>query len=1051
MKLFHKLMVLVAVVGMVPLATAGYLLIGINQDALETVIQDRRIDAAQHHSRFIDEYLSTTADNIETAIFQKGLWTMEPGEAEKIFTFLITQYGQIRTFFLIDANRRVIASANLLEPGKLEELDAYLANLPNLDAVFAGDAPRVFSNVYAAPQGGENRVILAIRNPEAGMVACAEISLDRVQSIVQKYKIGARGYAFLVDARGELIAHHEPERALQRESMLGIVDGMDQLLEARATGSGEFTDRTGELILESHQPLETVPWTLFVQEPRADAFAASSKMRTVTILLIVGAVLLGLSGGLLLTRAILRPIYQLLHGTREYGKGNLSYRLGEASRDEIGELARAFDGMGDSLLSRDRQLGRINETAKSLSSILDMEPLLDEGFEAIRTVVPATRTALYLEKDGRYFRARADGWDPPEEIDSAPGPLREESPGGLYVPLTFKDHQRGFLFLDHADSGETFAPDHQRFVEIIASAMTLSILNIELLAESVEKTRMQLELETAEVVQRTLIPREELNHPALELSGYIRSASETGGDWYGFLRDPDSDRISILIGDVTGHGVSAAMVTAAANSGIRSIEALERFLSASRGIRRDRDFDAYAPGNLLAFLNRIILASSDGSHFMTFFAATYDPATRRLTFANAGHDAPYYYVNDPTQTPRKRLTVLQADGPRLGDDPAAEFPEESVTLRPGDLVLWYTDGLPECVDKEGAQFGERRIRRLLSEVEEMGATAIKTKLIEAVEAFRGETPLNDDITILVGRVPIPVIRFVTDDPGPIEDGVRMLRDHGIRVEIGPESGPADWSVVPAGSMPASAGNGTAFIAGEELNGAMKELQKRSTPILVFGQNGAVDGRELFTILDAAVRGRGVDVRELCTADVEAGEIELHSSMDRRRVSEAVLALARSRGAKSGAIENLKVILAELMLNAFYDAPRDFEGRGLYLHKPRSEPVSLREPVRVRALWQDERVYLSVIDPFGSLKAADLIKHLSRGYSSRRQEIEFGGRPQGAGLGLSMAYASALKMFVNIDPGRSTEVTCLVDLRAARRKAQRWVKSLHLFVKGEHHA
>ena len=259
-----------------------------------------------------------------------------------------------------------------------------------------------------------------------------------------------------------------------------------------------------------------------------------------------------------------------------------------------------------------------------------------------------------------------------------------------------------------------------------------------LLQETAEKATIEKELEVARTIQETLVPGPEpVEHRGLRFAGFFQPASHCGGDWWTY-QILDDGKLLLVIGDVTGHGVPSAMITATAKSAC----------DVASNVYRAR----LGPAALLSIMNEAILASARRKFVMTCFASIYDPENRSLTFANAGHNFPYLYRASSAE--RGGFTSLMARGNRLGDVADSRYEERRIALEAGDMLIWYTDGIVECQGTGGDEYGEKRFRAAIKEVEELGSDVggARDQLIARAYKFYGQVPRADDITLVIGRV-----------------------------------------------------------------------------------------------------------------------------------------------------------------------------------------------------------------------------------------------------------------------------------------------------------
>ena len=209
-----------------------------------------------------------------------------------------------------------------------------------------------------------------------------------------------------------------------------------------------------------------------------------------------------------------------------------------------------------------------------------------------------------------------------------------------------------------------------------------------------------------------------------EISPYYQPAWEVGGDFYDFPPLED-DRVGLVIGDVSGKGIPAAVLMASTQSVLRAISQRVDSL----------------PGQVLTEANEVLCTYIPPNMFVTCFYAVLDPNSGSLTYANAGHDLPYLQSDGDAQE-------LMARGVPLGLMPGMSYEEKETTLVPRDAVLFCTDGLVEAHDPRGEMFGTPRLKSLMSERTE-DERGLSATLMKELELFTGEDrEQEDDITLL---------------------------------------------------------------------------------------------------------------------------------------------------------------------------------------------------------------------------------------------------------------------------------------------------------------
>lgn len=258
-----------------------------------------------------------------------------------------------------------------------------------------------------------------------------------------------------------------------------------------------------------------------------------------------------------------------------------------------------------------------------------------------------------------------------------------------------------------------------------------------LLKETEERATYEKEMEVARIIQESLLPPNRLiDHGYFQFTGYFKSASICGGDWWNFAEIADG-RLLVLIGDVTGHGVSSAMITAAAKSCCDTL-------------RHVTDGELTVTF-LLEELNKTIYEAANRRFVMTFFATIIDPKKKTLTFSNAGHNFPLLFRHRPADG-EPAIVPLITRGNRLGDVMDSRFLERTVPYGEGDVIVWYTDGITEGLGKSGDEYGEKRFRRSIRSALDRPADQILDKVIRDAEAFFVDfSRPEDDITLVVGK------------------------------------------------------------------------------------------------------------------------------------------------------------------------------------------------------------------------------------------------------------------------------------------------------------
>lgn len=272
----------------------------------------------------------------------------------------------------------------------------------------------------------------------------------------------------------------------------------------------------------------------------------------------------------------------------------------------------------------------------------------------------------------------------------------------------------------------------------------------ELIDETKEKMRMEQELKTAQIVQSTLFPSEPLLLNGSEVRGFCLPATECSGDWWNYHQS--GSKIFLAIGDATGHGVPAALVTSAARATMALLSEFENLSISER----------------LTCLNKAIFATTKGQIQMTLFMCSLDTDTGMLTYANASHEQTLHLPWTGQKLKRNQIGVLtESNGHRLGEVADSRYTETTVALQPGDVIAMTTDGISEMFGPSGEMFGERRFLNVLLEGFSSGRQLepVMDTLKRTMEDFRGATELKDDVTFCLlryGQAPATDLKFESE-------------------------------------------------------------------------------------------------------------------------------------------------------------------------------------------------------------------------------------------------------------------------------------------------
>jgi sigma-B regulation protein RsbU (phosphoserine phosphatase) len=289
------------------------------------------------------------------------------------------------------------------------------------------------------------------------------------------------------------------------------------------------------------------------------------------------------------------------------------------------------------------------------------------------------------------------------------------------------------------------------------NSMTTSIEK--LVQEQKEKQRLEGELAIAQEVQAQLYPKLITQLETLEVHGFCRPARTVSGDYYDFLA-LNSDRLMLAVGDISGKGISAALLMATIYAAVRAYSIEDRSLLRELTLREPATVGAAggsglmlasesggteaSPATLLTLLNHQLYESTPEAKYATLFLGIYDGTTRRFTYANGGHLPPILISEDGSSQ------LLSCGGTVVGLFDNLSFPEATVQLRPGDVLVAYTDGVTEPENDYG-EFGEERLIQLVRENRHLPLERITEIVTTAVADWIGDNEQPDDVTLVLAR------------------------------------------------------------------------------------------------------------------------------------------------------------------------------------------------------------------------------------------------------------------------------------------------------------
>ena len=328
-------------------------------------------------------------------------------------------------------------------------------------------------------------------------------------------------------------------------------------------------------------------------------------------------------------------------------------------------------------------------------------------------------TAVMLDK------TRAQGF-----VSFAHIPIVREGESAVGVMSVFSSTITGLFTEEFLDLLSSLAGQLAQAVTIVKEIQAKELERGQKELALLENARVMRDMEIAQQIQISLLPDAAPRIPGIELGGRCISAAHVGGDYYDFFQR-DEHTVDILIADVSGHSVGAALI-----------------MSEVRTLLRAQVNSAHSSSAILQVLNRLLYDDLTRAElFITMFYAKYNAATGRLSYGNAGHNRPL--ISREGQT---ACLELDAEGLILGVKESVVFEERAVELKKGDVVLLYTDGLTEASSPDGAMFGTGRVCSHLSAVRHLTPAEIIDSFYAAISDFTGSPVMQDDISLVLLKI-----------------------------------------------------------------------------------------------------------------------------------------------------------------------------------------------------------------------------------------------------------------------------------------------------------
>jgi sigma-B regulation protein RsbU (phosphoserine phosphatase) len=474
---------------------------------------------------------------------------------------------------------------------------------------------------------------------------------------------------------------------------------------------------------------------------------------------------------ILLLCSVLFGLVWFVQNTRETNLGIvLFFVVGVGSFFLIGKVADKIKTWIDKKFFREAYNAEqvLSELGEEVRTIVETKPLLETVAQKISDSLHVTRVALLLNQNGYYRLAHAHGYNEEpavtfhEKSATVRQLQREQKPITIYaddeefwtksahdmrdderdmltsletqllLPLNAKEKMQGFISLGPKAAEAPYSPTDLRLLKSVATQTGLALENSQLTEaiahETAQREKLNREVEIAREVQERLFPQCFPNVAGVDFCGACRPALGVGGDYYDFLQLPNG-HLGIAIGDVSGKGISAALLMASLQASLRG-----------QAMQGTNDL-----AGLMGNVNKLVYDASAENRYATFFYAQYEPESRVLTYVNAGHNPPMIFRNG-------EVIRLETGGPVVGLLPMFPYSQDTITLQSGDLLVGFTDGISEAMNPQEEEWGEEKMIETIKKFYGAASNEMLHHLVEHADKFAAGAKQHDDMTLVVLRV-----------------------------------------------------------------------------------------------------------------------------------------------------------------------------------------------------------------------------------------------------------------------------------------------------------
>ncbi|MBN1153332.1 SpoIIE family protein phosphatase [candidate division KSB1 bacterium] len=426
-----------------------------------------------------------------------------------------------------------------------------------------------------------------------------------------------------------------------------------------------------------------------------------------------------------------------------------------ATSIENGLMVLELQDVNRRLDKKVQELNTLFDIGKELNSTLDKDKILNLLSYAIMGEMTVNRCLIFIDENNTMKLAISKGHRTEadlkvyENVDLLTdlGRVKEslildesfEANGGLtllkqqgfkvIVPMQIKDETRGIIVIGEKILKTEFNTDDIEFLYTLGNEAVICLENARLFEETLEKQRIEEELDIAREIQSRLLPQTCPTAPGFEIAAMNIPSTQVGGDYFDCIELADNN-VCLAIADVSGKGIPASLLMSNLQASLQAI------------------VDAHSNLRDVAFkINNLIYQHTGHDRFITFFFGMLHIKDRTFSYVNAGHNPPLWY-----RSLEKSIKELEKGGLILGMMKNVPFQQGDIRLVTGDWIIMYTDGVSEAMNEKDEEFGEDRIKEIILNHLEASAEEMKERIFSAIKSFTRGVNQSDDITMLIIKV-----------------------------------------------------------------------------------------------------------------------------------------------------------------------------------------------------------------------------------------------------------------------------------------------------------